>query len=156
MTNIDVQKILSILQTVTGALKPHSFNNYLPIGVGNETTIEFDVCAKAWFWSDKKLKRHPLDLFFADFIISLEKLEKVWDLNPAKTSYASLPNGTEAKYTIHRVNNTTKISVGFTDYNNHCQSGELSISEFRILLRTIRTIFGAFINEDNPQLGSQI
>lgn len=139
------------LITIAEKITPHNFNNYLSASVGNKTTIEFDVKAKAWFWSDRNLDRKPLDLFFAEFILSLETLVSGWDNHPIGISTKILPNNTEAKYHIHRRDDKTTITFGFTDYVNSVQSGELYLNEFRTLIRIVRTIFGDFIYEDHTQ-----
>lgn len=148
-----IEKLLAHLRTLNTTINPHSFNNYLPIGVGNNTTIEFDINAKAWFWSDAKLKRFPLDLFYADYILTkVNRVVSDWDNSPTGTMTFKLPNGTEAKHTVYRLDGKTTVSIGFTNTQGSYTSGGLDKSQCCTLIRVMQSIFGDLLYESNTKL----
>lgn len=145
-----VEKLVSHLQTVNTLINPHSFNNYLPLGVGNNTTIEFDIKAKAWFWTDTTRYRSPLDLFYAEYILTLKRRLSDWDTHQTGTVTFKLPNGTEAKHTVYRVDGKTTISIGFTNSQGTATSGGLDKTQFRTLIKVLWNVFGDIFNEVDP------
>lgn len=145
-----IEKLLVKVQSLNESINPHSFNNYLPIGVGNNTTIEFDIKSKAWFWTDIKHKRHPLDLFYAEYVHNLESLVRDWDLHPTGTKTLKLPDGTEAKHTVYRLDGKTTVSIGFTNSKGSSTSGELNQTQFLTLIKVVKKVFGDLFNEVDP------
>ncbi len=153
MTSIlPIAQMVRTINEISDKLTAHIFNNYLTIGVGNGVNLEFDVQSKAWFWSDAKVNRQPLDLFFAEYILAIPTTSKV----SGEVQVKRLPNGMEAKHIYRPLLPGGKtmewyVSFGFTDAKNSCWSGHLTSSQFQSVLRVITFIFGAFIDASSVE-----